>query len=157
MKTEGTIFIFEWMWVLYGSFKIQEPECRKRTNKYFFYKIICTNNLLLVRVILEHSQLLHNLRSDLFQLVYWFLASHIKWGYFFTPIFFYTTIFVFLHQNFCVFYINFFIPNFWNLENFFWKIGVKRYTHINCVYVMAHTRKWPFWIIFKVGFIWGRF
>ena len=29
MKTEGTIFIFEWMFVLYGSFKIQEPRFRK--------------------------------------------------------------------------------------------------------------------------------
>ena len=25
MKTEGTIFIFEWMFVLYGSFRIREP------------------------------------------------------------------------------------------------------------------------------------
>ena len=28
MKTEGTIFIFEWMFVLYGSFKINEIEYR---------------------------------------------------------------------------------------------------------------------------------
>ena len=34
MKTEGTIFIFEWMFVLYGSFKIQELQYRKSAYLY---------------------------------------------------------------------------------------------------------------------------
>jgi hypothetical protein len=40
MKTEGTIFIFEWMFVLYGSFKIREHSERTLFQiKSFFSKL----------------------------------------------------------------------------------------------------------------------